>query len=277
MTTSGVRMIGETESTREDPFATRPPDTAPAHARLLTYTGRWGRARRWLPPTAYRVLDVGCSYGYGSAALLAGPPAGRTVVGVERDPEAVAAAQHEYPWLAILWGDAGALPVPDGCADALLLLDVIEHLADPAEAIAEARRTLRPGGTLVLSVPRRGPLSGLDALNAYDRLRRRRPSWPPLEPATGSASGVHRHFTRGEIEALLTPGFHVDRIARTGLGLAEIVYFLSLVARVPSGRERVPQPAQLAHLLVYLLDDAVPWGPLGYTLTVRAVRLGAAS
>ena len=262
---------------RTDPFAAPPGAPAPRRPRLLSYAGRWGRARRWLPPEAYRVLDVGCSYGYGSAAMMAGGPAGRTVVGVERDPEAVAAAQHEYPWLTILSADAGALPVPDACADALLVLDVIEHLADPAEAIAEARRALRPGGTLILSVPHRGPLGGLDALNAYDRLRRRRPSWPPLEPATGSASGVHRHFTRGGIEALLTPAFHVDRIARTGLGLAEIVYFSSLVARVPSGRERVPQPAQLAHLLVYLLDDAVPWGPLGYTLTVRAVRLGAAS
>jgi SAM-dependent methyltransferase len=209
--------------------------------------------------------------------VMAGGPAGRIVVGVDRDPEAIAAARHEYPWLTILGGDACALPVPDGCVDALLLLDVIEHLADPAKAIAEARRALRPGGTLVLSVPRRGPLSGLDALNAYERLRRRRPSWPPLEPSTGSAGGVHRHFTRGEIEALLTPAFRVDRVARTGLGLAEIVYFSSLVARVPSGRERVPQPALLAHLLVYILDDAVPWGPLGYTLTVRAARLGAPS
>jgi SAM-dependent methyltransferase len=266
-----------TDRAAGDPFEHRPAASTPGRRRVLSYLGRWGRARRWLPDAALRVLDVGCSFGYGSAAISAGGPGDRIVVGVECNPEALAAARRDFPWLTIVDGDAHALPVPDGCADALLLLDVIEHVADPAEAIAEARRALRPGATLVLSVPRRGPLSGLDALNAYAALRRRRPSWPPLEPSTGSASGVHRHFTRGEIEALLTPAFRVDRVARTGLGLAEIVYFSSLVARVPKGRERVPRPALLAHLLMYLLDDVVPWGPLGYTLTVRAVRLGAAS
>jgi hypothetical protein len=29
------------------------------------------------------------------------------------------------------------------------------------------------------------------------------------------------------------------------------------------------------HLFVYLLDDVLPWGPLGYSLTARGVRNGA--
>ena len=46
-----------------------PDDGAPTRPRLLSYVGRWGRARRWLPPEARVVADVGCASGYGTAAL----------------------------------------------------------------------------------------------------------------------------------------------------------------------------------------------------------------
>ena len=132
---------------------------------------------------------------------------------------------------------------------------------------------LRPGGTLIVSVPHAGPLQSLDALNLYAALRRRRPSRPPLEPATGSAGGVHRHFSVDELAGLLGPGFRVERVARTGLGLQELVYLAALLMRVPRRHLRIADSARLLHLIVYLLDDLVPWGPLGYTLTVRARRL----
>src|SRR5207247_1080807 len=45
------------------------------------------------------------------------------------------------------------LVVPPGWADAVLLLDVIEHLDDDVAALETARRALRPGGLLVITVP----------------------------------------------------------------------------------------------------------------------------
>src|ERR1700733_2701359 len=87
--------------TSPDPFVTATSEAIPRRPRLLSYVGRWGRARRWLPADALRVLDVGCSFGYGSAAIAAARPAGRIVVGVERDPEHLARAARDFPWIQI--------------------------------------------------------------------------------------------------------------------------------------------------------------------------------
>jgi SAM-dependent methyltransferase len=258
-----------------DPFATRSTARVPSRPRVLSHVGRWGRARRWLPPDALRILDVGCAFGYGSVAVAAGGPAGRIAVGLERDPEHIERGRHLYPWLTILEGDATSLPMPDGCADAVLLLDVVEHLADPDGALAEAHRVLRPGGVVVVSVPHRCPQHRLDSLNLYRRWGRGRPSWPPLEPATESAGGVHRHFSLPELRRLLGPRFAVDRVERSGLGLQELVYLVGLLARIPRRAERVGSVVLTLHLVVYLLDDLVPWGPLGYHLAVRGVRMEA--
>ena len=252
-----------------------PAAPAPSRPRLLSYVGRWGRARRWLPADALHVLDVGCSHAYGSAAIQAGGPPGRVVVGVERDPGHLATAAERVPWIRVLDGDAQELPVPDGCADALTMLDVLEHVGDPPAALAEARRVLRDGGTIVLSVPHRGLLHRLDALNVYAALRERRPSLPPLEAATESGGGRHRHFTVRELRELLEPGFAVERVARTGLGLQELVHLVLLALRVGLRADGVARALMPLHLAVYLVDDLVPWGPLGYHVTVRALRLPA--
>jgi SAM-dependent methyltransferase len=258
------------EAAPVDPFALPPGAPAPRRPRILSYLGRWGRARRWLPPDALRVLDIGCSFAYGSAAIQAGGPEGRVVVGVERDPDHLRGAQERFPWITVLEGDATDLPVPDGVADAVTMLDIVEHVDRPEAAIAEARRVVRDGGVLVVSVPHRGLLHRLDALNVYAALRRRRPHWPALEAATESGGHEHRHFRVSELEALLRPHFDVDRVARTGLGLQELFHLGLLALRVPLRAERVTRALLPLHLVIYLLDDLLPLGRFGYHLTARA-------
>ncbi|MEM7625771.1 MAG: class I SAM-dependent methyltransferase [Planctomycetota bacterium] len=46
---------------------------------------------------------------------------------------------------------AGRTPLADGAADAVLSTQVLEHVPDPAAYLREARRLLKPGGTLILS------------------------------------------------------------------------------------------------------------------------------
>jgi SAM-dependent methyltransferase len=95
-----------------------------------------------------RVLDVGCRTG----ALTRAYADGNEVVGVDVDREALAEAAKLG--IETHWADAEhPLPFADESFDAVVLGEVLEHLRDPARLVAEARRVLRPGGTLVGSVP----------------------------------------------------------------------------------------------------------------------------
>ncbi len=264
----------ETDADREAPAGRS--DAAASRAatdrpRLLSYVGRWGRARRWLPREARRVVDIGCAFGYGTAALTARGRGGRWVVGVEPDARHIDVAGRSFPWLPLVRGDAAALPLRDASVDAAVLLDVLEHVAKPEAVLQEIRRVVRPGGYLIVSVPHRGLLAPLDPMNVYPQLRRRFPSWLPLNSAEESGTGVHRHFSAGELAAVLGPGFSVDRMKRSGLGLSEALYLVMLVAC--KGLLRRDGPLRLLlplHMFVYIIDDLIPSGRFGYHLTMRA-------
>jgi SAM-dependent methyltransferase len=86
------------------------------------------------------VLDVGCGDGHLGRLL----PAGWPLVGIDSSP-----AQLRHPQAGLLvQGDATRLPFADATFSAVAALWMLYHLADPASAIADARRVLRPGGLL---------------------------------------------------------------------------------------------------------------------------------
>jgi ubiquinone/menaquinone biosynthesis C-methylase UbiE len=100
-----------------------------------------------------RVLDCGAGEGYG-AELLADRAS--MTVAFDAAPEAVAWARAKYGWrpnLYFVTGDASALPFGDESFDLICCFQVLEHLARPVQFLADARRVLAPGGTLVLSTP----------------------------------------------------------------------------------------------------------------------------
>jgi 2-polyprenyl-3-methyl-5-hydroxy-6-metoxy-1,4-benzoquinol methylase len=115
-------------------------------------------------PRGARTLDVGCSTGYLAAELAA---RGATVVGVETDPLAAAAAAAVCE--RVVTGDvedAGDRDALRALApfDALVCGDVLEHLRDPWEALAFLATLLRPGATAALSVPNIAHWTGRRAL-----------------------------------------------------------------------------------------------------------------
>ncbi|HEX5144942.1 MAG TPA: class I SAM-dependent methyltransferase [Mycobacterium sp.] len=98
------------------------------------------------------VLEAGFGEGYG-ADLLAG--VARQVTGVDYDESAVAHVRVRYPRVHAVQGNLAALPLPDGSVDVVVNFQVIEHLWDQSQFVAECARVLRPGGLLLMSTPNR--------------------------------------------------------------------------------------------------------------------------
>lgn len=96
---------------------------------------------------ATTVVDVGCGTGRAVAELN---DLGATAIGVDIDDQAVQEARRRYPTLDIRTGNAYELPLDDAQAHGYRADKLFHDLADPAQALAEARRILAPAGRLVL-------------------------------------------------------------------------------------------------------------------------------
>lgn len=209
---------------------------------------------RALDPSG-RHLDAGCGAGWWVAALAA---RGYSVEGVESSRELVQVVNELRPDLAVRHGDALALDAPDGHYASCLSFGVVEHRREgPDPFLVEARRVLRPGGRLVLSVPFLSPLRRLKASVGVYGLRR---ASQPGKPAG--------FFQYGFSVVELT---HI--VERNGFSVDEVRYLevhRSLVEEVPGyfhlNRMRG------ARLLKAVVVGLVPARLAGHMVAVVATR-----
>lgn len=97
------------------------------------------------------ILEAGCGMGHIVYYLR---QRGCPVIGVDYAPEAVKPTLACFPDLPLYVGDVHHLPYPSNFFGGYLSFGVVEHFEQgPGQALAEAYRVLRPGGTLVLTVP----------------------------------------------------------------------------------------------------------------------------
>jgi ArsR family transcriptional regulator len=111
----------------------------------------WSRALGLLLPPL-EVADLGCGEGYLTVETARWA---RHVVAVDRSPGVLARAKAlaaRKRLTNITWkkGELEALPIPPATMDVALLSQALHHAADPAAALAEAARILRPGGRLLV-------------------------------------------------------------------------------------------------------------------------------
>ena len=120
-----------------------------------------GKSGRWVGENAKgRVLDIGCADRWIERWL--GP--GCQYVGLDYP----ATGQELYGARPDVFADASKLPVCTGSVDTVVLLEVMEHLRYPQDALHEIARVLRPQGRLILSMPFLYPVH--DAPHDYQRL-----------------------------------------------------------------------------------------------------------
>ena len=127
--------IATTYARRRDPTG--------SDADLLT------RLAEALEPDA-TVLDVGCGDG---ARTLANLPAGS--IGLDISRRGLALASDAVPDARLLQGEMRSIPLRDGSVDAITAYHAVFHVprADHPDVYREFARVLRPGGTLVMTLP----------------------------------------------------------------------------------------------------------------------------
>ena len=159
-----------------------------------------------------RLLDFGCGVGGFVAKMKA---AGWQAEGMDLSEDAVRVGRQ-----AALTMHLGTLPgaeLEEGAYDALTMWQALEHVPSPTATLKAAWRMVRPGGRLLVAVPR------------FDSLQRDwfGPAWFPLDLPRHLT-----HFTRATLERQIdSAGFEVERTWP------------------------VRRPANIRHSFAYLADD----------------------
>lgn len=164
--------------------------------------------REWLGSRATgRVLEVAI----GTGRSLPFYPPDVQITGIELSPAMLEIARRLAADLGIdaelLEGNAESLPFDDNTFDTVLCALALCTIPNPAKAIAEMTRVLKPGGTLLL----------LDHIGS---------TWPPLhavqwllERITIPAAG--EHFTRRQLPLVEAAGLHIVETQRLKAGTVE--------------------------------------------------------
>ena len=124
------------------------------HPTVVDRFGVWLSARqirRWVPSFAgKRVADFGCGFHASFARTILDEASKVTLVDV-----AIAEDLQSHPKIEATQGPLlpALATLDDASVDVIMCISVLEHLWEPAEALAHFRRILAPGGTCLVNVP----------------------------------------------------------------------------------------------------------------------------
>lgn len=174
-----------------------------------------------LPMGVNRIFEVGCGEGDTLSFIKS---SGRCVWagGIELFHNAAEQAKNKNIDL-VLEGNISELelPIEENSLDAILCLDVLEHLVDPCSVLQRLYKYLKPGGVLICSIPNVRNFRVLIPLVVHGE-------WEYQKD--GILDQTHlRFFTKSSAISLVeASGCRVDKVSTTGLEKWSKVYIANL-------------------------------------------------
>jgi SAM-dependent methyltransferase len=244
------------ESVREL-FKTRYPEHWYFIARTQVLTGF---VDRFVPRERRGVV---ADFGAGTGDVLAALSSGARAVAVEGDLDLAAAGTKRHDLRYVVASLADGVPIGDDALDMVLMLDVLEHLDDDRRVLRDARRALKPGGVLLVSVP------ALQSLwSSHDERHHH-----------------HRRYSRHQLQtALIESGFSCDRLTYFNTLLFPMAAASRILARLSAtwaaGSDYDRTPVWVSRLLGGIFAQerhlVARWHlPIGVSLLALARRPGA--
>ena len=117
-------------------------------------------------PAETVILEVGCASGFLVRELMSDWPSG-LIVGSDYIAGPLRRLATDLPEVPLLRFDLVKCPLPSESVDAVVMLNVLEHIHDDRAAVCQVARILKRGGILVIEVP-----SGPHLYDAYDKFLR---------------------------------------------------------------------------------------------------------
>jgi len=178
------------------------------------------------------IADIGCSRG-GFLKYMANADQNLDLAGVDLDYQSLSQLQH--PAVKKYHGSAFELPFEDESLDLLTYFDVLEHILDVDAIVAEAARTLKSDGHVLIEVP--------DAAKYHTPENR-------IGAHFWLAIKEHvNHFTPGSLEKIFSRcGFNISSVHRTTLPMKSGFPFPSLII-VASKADSYRAPLQDSHAI----------------------------
>jgi SAM-dependent methyltransferase len=147
------------------------------------------------------IADLGCSSGHLLADLAARVPSA-TLIGLDAVTDGLARAAELVPLAILCHASVTELPIADASVDGIVALNLLEHVPDDQTALREMARVLRPGGRVVVVIPR-GP--GL--YDVYDRTLQHERRYAAGELARKATSAGLAVSDRIHLGSVVFPGF----------------------------------------------------------------------
>lgn len=213
--------------------------------------------RKHLPRPDAVVLEVGCSSGFLLQEMRGALPEA-FLIGADFVRGPLEALAGSMPTIPILQFDLQRCPLPDACVDAVVLLNVLEHIEDDAAAVKQLHRILRPGGVAIIEIP-----AGPGLYDVYDE----------------QLMHFRRYRRREAVSLFETAGFRVEKASHLGFFVYPAFWLVKKKNRLLAKRQVASEVVDKdirstsgSRLLSWLLDFELKLGArMSFPFGIRCV------